>query len=68
MGVALPDLPPSMSDDNINFGDKDSIRRRALLALEGKNDFSTKTGLIEIPELSSQGLPTKAFDRKHALL
>lgn len=68
MGLALPDLPPSTSDDNVNFGDKDSIRRRALLALEGKNDLGSKSGLVEIPELSSQGIPTKSFDRKHMLL
>lgn len=62
MGLALPDLPSSMSDDNINFGDKDSIRRRALMALEGKNDFSSKNGLVEIPDLTSQGIPTKPYD------
>src|SRR5215471_720590 len=51
MGVSLPDLPASTSEDNINFGEKDSIRRRALLALEGKHDDAfTK---VEIPELST---------------
>ncbi|KIL68180.1 hypothetical protein M378DRAFT_176908 [Amanita muscaria Koide BX008] len=48
MGVSLPDLPASSSDD---FGDKDSIRRRALWALEGKPDVSFSK--VEIPELSS---------------
>lgn len=51
MGVSLPDLPPSTSDDNINFGDKDSIRRRALWALEGKCDVPYSK--VEIPELST---------------
>jgi hypothetical protein len=51
MGVSVPDLPPSSSDDNVNFGDKDSIRRRALWALEGKSDVSFSK--VEIPELSS---------------
>ncbi|KAI9433308.1 hypothetical protein H4582DRAFT_2112897 [Lactarius indigo] len=36
MGVALPTLLASNSEDNMNLGDKDSIRRRALWALEGK--------------------------------
>lgn len=51
MGVSLPDLPPSSSEDNVNFGDKDSIRRRALWALEGKSDVPFSK--VEIPELSS---------------
>lgn len=54
MGVSLPDLPPSTSEDNINFGDKDSIRRRALLALEGKSDVPYSK--VEIPELSTPKL------------
>jgi hypothetical protein len=36
MGVALLTLSTSNSEDNMNLGDKDSIRRRALLSLEGK--------------------------------
>ena len=51
MGVSIPDLPPSTSDDNINFGDTDSIRRRALWALEGKSDVPYSK--VEIPELST---------------
>jgi len=51
MGVSLPDLPPSTSIDNINLGDKDSIRRRALWALEGKADVPYSK--VEIPELST---------------
>lgn len=50
MGVALP--TPSNSDDNMTLGDKDSIRRCALWALEGKScpdGFSP----VEIPELNT---------------
>ncbi|KAH9021326.1 hypothetical protein EDB84DRAFT_1565364 [Lactarius hengduanensis] len=52
MGVTLPALATSNSEDNVTLGDKDSIRRRALWALEGKpspDGFSP----VEIPELSS---------------
>ena len=52
MGVALPTLSTSNSEDNMNLGEKDSIRRRALWALEGKpnpDGFSP----VEIPELST---------------
>lgn len=52
MGVPLPALSTSNSEDNMSLGDKDSIRRRALWALEGKpspDGFSP----VEIPELSS---------------
>lgn len=52
MGVDIVNLPPSSSDDNFNFGDKDSIRRRALLALEGKSGFDTTLSTVNIPELS----------------
>ncbi|KAF7978340.1 hypothetical protein HWV62_975 [Athelia sp. TMB] len=51
MGVAALDLPACKSEDNINLGDKDSIRRRALWALEGKADVSYSK--VEIPELAS---------------
>ncbi|KAF9569452.1 hypothetical protein CPC08DRAFT_183985 [Agrocybe pediades] len=51
MGVALPDLPPSTSEDNINLGEKDSIRRRALWALEGKPDVSFNK--VEIPDITT---------------
>ncbi|KAF8258392.1 hypothetical protein EI94DRAFT_1835061 [Lactarius quietus] len=52
MGVPLPTLSASNSEDNMNLGEKDSIRRRALWALEGKpspDGFSP----VEIPELNS---------------
>ncbi|KAH9168915.1 hypothetical protein EDB89DRAFT_1551895 [Lactarius sanguifluus] len=52
MGVTLPALSASNSEDNVTLGDKDSIRRRALWALEGKpspDGFSP----VEIPELNS---------------
>ncbi|KAI0296061.1 hypothetical protein B0F90DRAFT_1747672 [Multifurca ochricompacta] len=52
MGVALPALSTSNSEDNMSLGDKDSIRRRALWVLEGKptpDGFSP----VEIPELST---------------
>ena len=52
MGVSLPELPPSSSDDNINFGDRDSIRRRALQALEGRTDFGTGGAQVEIPDFT----------------
>ena len=51
MGISLPDLPPSNAEDNVNLGEKDSIRRRALWALEGKPDLSYSK--VEIPELST---------------
>ncbi|KAG5654643.1 hypothetical protein H0H81_009891 [Sphagnurus paluster] len=60
MGVSIPDLPPSTSEDNINLGEKDSIRRRALWALEGKPDLSFAK--VEIPELSSAVMEKMMFD------
>lgn len=51
MGVTVPDLPQMKMEDNINLGDKDSIRRRALLALEGKGDLAFSK--VEIPDLKS---------------
>lgn len=57
--MGLPDLPASSSDDNIK--DKDSVRRRALWALEGKqNDASFSK--VEIPELSSPEVEKKMVD------
>ncbi|KAI5832742.1 hypothetical protein K523DRAFT_234569 [Schizophyllum commune Tattone D] len=61
MGVSIPDLPTSVSEDNINFGEKDSIRRRALMALEGKADMSFSK--VEIPELSHD-MPSFEFATK----
>ncbi|KAF8974702.1 hypothetical protein BDZ97DRAFT_1900273 [Flammula alnicola] len=60
MGVALPDLPPSTSDDNINLGEKDSIRRRALWALEGKPDVSFSK--VQIPDISTPDIERMMFD------
>ena len=53
MGISLPDLLQSSSDDNVNLGDKDSIRRRALLALEGRSEFGSDSAVVEIPEFDS---------------
>lgn len=65
MGVSLPELPTANSDDNINLGDRDSIRRRALLALEGKSDLAFSK--VEIPDITSPDT-TKPFDfRKYHL-
>jgi len=60
MGVSVPDLPVSKSDDNVNLGDKDSIRRRALRALEGKPDLSYSK--VEIPELMSPEKENTGFN------
>ncbi|KAG5644924.1 hypothetical protein DXG03_007389 [Asterophora parasitica] len=60
MGVSIPDLPPSTSEDNINLGEKDSIRRRALWALEGKPDMSFSK--VEIPELSTPAMEKMMYD------
>lgn len=49
MGIAVPDL----QEDS---GDKDSIRRRALLALEGKPDVTFS--MVEIPDLTVEDLRT----------
>ncbi|KAG2053542.1 hypothetical protein BDR06DRAFT_989805 [Suillus hirtellus] len=59
MGVSLPDLPAANSDDNVNLGDRDSIRRRALWALEGKPDLAFSK--VEIPDITSPNL-SKPFD------
>ncbi|KAF5387731.1 hypothetical protein D9615_000068 [Tricholomella constricta] len=60
MGMSIPDLPPSTSDDNINLGEKDSIRRRALWALEGKPDVAFSK--VEIPELSTPIMEKMMFE------
>lgn len=62
LGIALPDLPATSSEDNINFGDKDSIRRRALLVLEGRSEFSPSSRTVEIPDLNSAPVPQKFFE------
>lgn len=61
MGMALPIIPASVSQDNVNFGDKDSIRRRALLTLEGKTDVGSFSS-VEIPELTTPVIEKKAFE------
>jgi hypothetical protein len=60
MGMALPDLPNSTSEDNVNLGEKDSIRRRALWALEGKPDVSFNK--VEIPDISTPDVDKTMFD------
>ena len=60
MGVSVPNLPATKSEDNINLGDKDSIRRRALWALEGKPDVSYSK--VEIPELMSPEKENTCFN------
>ena len=65
MGLAVPDLPVSLSDDNIHMGDKDSVRRRALWALEGKPDVPYSK--VEIPELSTLE-NEKAFEFRECTL
>ncbi|TFK74434.1 hypothetical protein BDN72DRAFT_875204 [Pluteus cervinus] len=60
MGVTVPELPPSTSEDNINLGEKDSIRRRALWALEGKPEMAFSK--VEIPELGTPDLEKIAFE------
>lgn len=59
MGVSLPSIPVSLSDDNINLGDKDSVRRRALWALEGRSDMGSFSK-VAIPELGS-GTPEQTM-------
>lgn len=65
MGVSLPELPTAHSDDNINLGDRDSIRRRALLALEGKPDFAFSK--VEIPDISSPDIGKPSDFREYRL-
>jgi len=60
MGVSLPDMPSASLEDNVNLGDKDSIRRRALWALEGKHSLSFSK--VEIPELTTPDMEKMMFD------
>ena len=61
MGISLPSILLSSSEDNINLGDRDSIRRRALLALEGKDAGGSFS--VEIPELDGPEVPKRSsFD------
>ncbi|KDQ65000.1 hypothetical protein JAAARDRAFT_188265 [Jaapia argillacea MUCL 33604] len=62
MGLSMPDLAPSNSEDNINLGDKDSIRRRALWALEGKGDVGTFAA-VEIPDFDTSDLEKRLGGR-----
>ncbi|KAI0029537.1 hypothetical protein K488DRAFT_88642 [Vararia minispora EC-137] len=61
MGVALPDLPPVNLELNINLGDKDSVRRRALWTLEGKSG-ADKFSPVEIPELTTPDIERRIFE------
>ena len=61
MGVSVANLPLSVSDDNINLGDKDSVRRRALWALEGKSDLNAFSK-VEIPDIGTPELSAKKFE------
>ncbi len=64
MGMAVPDLSQSISEDN---SEKDSVRRRALWALEGKPDASYSK--VEIPELMTPDSESMGFDfRKYSFL
>ncbi|KAJ3760479.1 hypothetical protein EV360DRAFT_39690 [Lentinula raphanica] len=57
--MGFPDLPASSSEDSVT--EKDSVRRRALWALEGKPDDASYSK-VEIPELSTDENEKKAFD------
>lgn len=52
MGVTIPNFSAPSPEDNINLGEKDSIRRRALLALEGRTEVGA-FARVEIPELGT---------------
>jgi len=67
MGVSLPDLPALNTEDNINLGDKDSIRRRALWALEGKPDAGAFSP-VEIPELTTPEVEKRLFEFRKRVL
>lgn len=59
MGVSVPDLPTASAE--VSASEKDSIRRRALWALEGKQDDASYSK-VEIPELSTPEIERKMFD------
>lgn len=59
MGVSVPDLPTSSAE--VSASEKDSIRRRALWALEGKQADASYSK-VEIPELSTPEIEKKMFD------
>jgi hypothetical protein len=59
MGVSVPDLSASSSEDSAS--EKDSIRRRALWALEGKQADASYSK-VEIPELSTPEIEKKLSD------
>lgn len=61
MGVSLPSIPQSASEDNINLRDKDSVRRRALWALEGKTDMGSFSK-VEIPEFDAAETSKRPFE------
>ncbi|KAJ4472057.1 hypothetical protein J3R30DRAFT_3522884 [Lentinula aciculospora] len=56
--MGLPDFPASSSEDHVV--EKDSVRRRALWALEGKQD-DISYSKVEIPELSTAEVEKKMF-------
>ena len=65
MGVSALSTSMSSAEENINLGDKDSIRRRALLTLEGKTDVGAFSK-VEIPELGTPELERR-FDFRELL-
>ncbi|KZV71436.1 hypothetical protein PENSPDRAFT_684668 [Peniophora sp. CONT] len=58
MGV---ELPQQDRESNINLGDKDSVRRRALWALEGKGG-ADNFAPVEIPVLNTPELERRLFE------
>lgn len=67
MGV---ELPAQDRESNINLGDRDSVRRRALWALEGKSGADSFAP-VEIPVLNTPELERRLFELReyfHLLL
>ena len=58
MGVELPAQDREL---NINLGDRDSVRRRALWALEGKGGADSFAP-VEIPVLNTPELERRLFE------